>query len=370
MQSNIPFADAHESVGLDPGMDPARANAAAPQWSVVVIARNEEATIANCLESVLQAFSARSYELIFVDSASTDRTVSAAARFPAKIIRIPPSNRLSPSLGRHTGSLYARGEWILFLDGDCTLNPHWVGEAERVLMEHPDLGGIAGERVQVLAATRPHPSACYNYPYPDTDYVAADFLSGSALYTRKALLASGGFNPFLRSCEEAELGARLRKSGFRLLRLRSAMSWHAIKHANETTSELLRRVRRGFFVGSGQFVRYCYLQDLPVTQPFAAIRRYVQFFGLLVLGLIAAVGSILAHTAVLLVAWLSLMIAIFLAFVVRNRGVRKPAYYFLEWTLTAPLVVWGFLQTPRVDWERVHGFTADGNPPKLSLIHI
>src|SRR3954451_14431775 len=164
MGLNIHFADAHERAGSDSGMEPARGSATAPQWSVVVIARNEEATIAKCLESVVQALSGRSYELIFVDSASTDRTVSVAARFPAKIICIPPSNRLSPSLGRHTGSLHTRGEWVLFLDGDCTLNGHWVGEAEQVLTEHPGLGGIAGERVQVLAATRSHPSACYYYP--------------------------------------------------------------------------------------------------------------------------------------------------------------------------------------------------------------
>src|SRR3954469_7291895 len=62
-----------------------------PQWSVVVIARNEEGSIATCLESVLHAFAARSYELIFVDSASTDDTVLIASRFPAKVIRIPPT---------------------------------------------------------------------------------------------------------------------------------------------------------------------------------------------------------------------------------------------------------------------------------------
>ena len=54
-----------------------------PLWSVVVIARNEEASIATCLESVLHTFEGRSYELIFVDSASTDNTVLIASRFPA-----------------------------------------------------------------------------------------------------------------------------------------------------------------------------------------------------------------------------------------------------------------------------------------------
>jgi GT2 family glycosyltransferase len=343
----------------------------APQWSVVVIARNEEGSIANCLDSVLHAFRERSYELIFVDSASTDHTVSIAARFPAKIIRIPPSSRLSPSLGRHIGSQQARGQLVLFLDGDCTLNEQWLGEAERVLAQQPDLAGIAGERVQVLPASRSSPTTRFNYPYPETDYTEADFLSGSAVYTQRALQASGGFNPLLRSCEEAELGARLRKAGFRLLRLRSTMSWHAIKHANETTSELLRRIKRGFFIGTGQFVRYCYFQQLPVKQPFETIRRYVQFFVLLTLGLIAATSSILAQDPRAFGAWLCLMLAIFLAFVVRSRGVSKPAYYFLEWALTAPLVVWGFVQTPRTDWNSVQirpATTKGGNQSDMPAV--
>jgi len=339
-----------------------------PLWSVVVIARNEEASIATCLESVLHTFEGRSYELIFVDSASTDNTVLIASRFPANVIRIPPTERLSPSLGRCTGAGHARGKWIMFLDGDCTVNADWIDEAERTLTEQPDLGALAGERVQMLAASRSHAAAQYNYPYPDQDYTAADFLSGSAVYTSKALDATGGFNPYLRSCEEAELGARLRKAGFRLLRLRSTMSWHSIKHPTETTSELLRRIKRGFFLGSGQFVRYCYAQRLPVVRPFDSIRRYVQFCVLLFIGLVAAATSLLTRDGIALAAWVGLMLAIFVAFVVRNRGIRKPAYYFLEWSLTAPIVVWGFLQPPHMDWKHAQSAVMQSNEVKHSDI--
>src|SRR6476659_7238471 len=97
----------NDTASLTPRSDSADAAAPIPRWSVVVIARNEEGSIGTCLDSVLRAFGERTYELIFVDSASTDRTVSIAARFPAKIIRIPPSSRLSPSLGRYIGSQQA-----------------------------------------------------------------------------------------------------------------------------------------------------------------------------------------------------------------------------------------------------------------------
>jgi hypothetical protein len=38
---------------------------------------------------------------------------------------------------------------------------------------------------------------------------------------------------------------------------------------------------------------------------------------------------------------------IFAVFVVRARDFERPFYYFLEWSITSPIVIWGFLQRPR-----------------------
>ena len=68
------------------------------------------------------------------------------------------------------------------------------------------------------------------------------------------------------------------------------------------------------------------------------------------------------------IPWVGLMLAIFVAFVVRNRGIRKPAYYFLEWSLTAPIVVWGFLQPPHMDWKHAQSAVMQNNEVKHSDI--
>ena len=52
--------------------------------SAVVICGNEEANIADCLESVKWCD-----EIVVVDSMSTDRTPEIAARYTSKVIRRP-----------------------------------------------------------------------------------------------------------------------------------------------------------------------------------------------------------------------------------------------------------------------------------------
>ncbi len=78
--------------------------------TVIVIAKNEELVIRECLNSVRFA-----NELILVDSGSSDRTVEIAKRFGAKIIRTTGNDY---SAFRNDGIKEATGDWILFVDSD------------------------------------------------------------------------------------------------------------------------------------------------------------------------------------------------------------------------------------------------------------
>lgn len=315
-------------------------------WSVVVIARNEEATIGLAMQSIVDAFAGRPYELIFVDSASTDRTIEIARRFPARVITLPADGPLRPSVGRHVGFLASTGEQILFLDGDSVLNAKWLEAADNALRADPLLGGVAGEMEEIVQCVDGTEELTLR-TYPPSDYDGAAQLNGSAVYLRRALAQSGGFNPFLYAAEEAELGARLRKQGYRLCRLPVVMTRHFAKHRAESFPELIRRIRRGFFFGLGQFVRHAYSFDLPIDRPFEKISRHLQFAALILVGAVALLFAVIASNPAIFMAWVALICVTFLAFAVRARSVRKPAYYFAEWTLTSPLVVWGFLKSPR-----------------------
>jgi len=324
---------------------PTPASDAAPEWSIVVIARNEAATITACLESVQRAFADASHEIIFVDSGSTDDTLALARRFPIRIVEVPSTWPKRPAVGRHIGWTLCRGTWVLFLDGDCTFEAAWIAPALAALTNDPTLAAVAGASRGVLR--RSDGNETVSDQYPDADYDAPEHLSGSAVYRRTALERVGGFNPFLRAHEEPELGARLRKAGYTMRRLRTPMTAHYPKERKESVSELIRRTRRRYPVGLGQFVRHAVSRDLPVQRPWKTIDRHLAFLGVLVLGVVAVAVWAGGGSGWVPAAWVALMGAIFTTFAIKSRSVAKPAYYFLEWTLTAPMVFYGLLLRPR-----------------------
>lgn len=78
--------------------------------SVIIIAKNAEEMIADCLESVVFAS-----EIIVVDSGSTDRTQDIAKRMEAKVF-VKETSDFSEL--RNFGFEKAKGEWILYVDTD------------------------------------------------------------------------------------------------------------------------------------------------------------------------------------------------------------------------------------------------------------
>ena len=78
--------------------------------TVIVLARNEEKMIEDCLISVKFAS-----EIIVVDSTSTDKTIDIAKEHGAKIIT-DTSNDFSAK--RNLGLQRATSEWVLYVDAD------------------------------------------------------------------------------------------------------------------------------------------------------------------------------------------------------------------------------------------------------------
>jgi glycosyltransferase involved in cell wall biosynthesis len=213
--------------------------------SVVIITRNEEANIARCIESVLQALRSLRTEILLVDSASTDKTVEIASRYPVTILQLDAQSDLSPSAGRFVGARHAQGPFILFLDGDMVLIEGWVATAIQE-MANPMIAGVSGRVFLVFPGeelTRDHPAS------GTLGRVAS--LGGAALYRADALAVSGSFNPFVKGEEERELGYRITARGYQLVRNEVPMVYHIAKHRSVTEVD----EKASYFQGVGQILR-------------------------------------------------------------------------------------------------------------------
>jgi glycosyltransferase involved in cell wall biosynthesis len=117
-------------LGCDsPTIDPA----AAPSISAIIPAKDEEATLADCLASVCGQNYPR-LEIIVIDDRSTDRTAEIARRFADgdARFRLLSNDHLPPGwtgkthvLRRAAGE--ATGQWLWFLDADTIHAPEFLG---------------------------------------------------------------------------------------------------------------------------------------------------------------------------------------------------------------------------------------------------
>ncbi len=230
------------------------------ELSVVLIAKNQAWNISRLIESVLRATSSvSSKEIILVDSASTDETLTLASLYPINIFRLKPGQRLSPAIGRYVGYGQTHGEYVLFLDGDTELIPGWMPHAIRLMLERPDAGGVTGRVLNlptVAVNQQPAPPVQKMHLGPPKEVLWCSYGGGGAgMYRRSTLERAGSFNPNLCADEEAELGLRIRHAGYRMFELDYPMVYH-YNDAPVALSSILSRRRRNFHLGGGQVARY------------------------------------------------------------------------------------------------------------------
>lgn len=252
LSTSSEVADVEESTtadvgdgGADAGRAPSAGSAEAssatdqsePVLSVVIVTYNEAERVDTCIESVLECCrDGPPFEVILVDSNSTDDTVDVATEYPVSILRIPEDDLTTPAAGRFVGTEAARGDYLLFVDGDMQLTSGWLPDALDALRAAPDVAGVDGH---------------LNESGSD-DVTDADLLHGVALYDADVLASITGFDPYLRSLEDADLSYRLLEADYRILRLPAVVANHPYSPG---ASEVRRRWRNGYYFGRGQLVR-------------------------------------------------------------------------------------------------------------------
>ena len=101
---------------------------AQPLISVIILNYNGKTYLNNCLASVLKN-NYSNYEIILVDNASTDKSLQTAEqRFGGDphLRIIKNKSNLGFSGGNNAGYAHCRGEYIVFLNNDTTVDTTWL----------------------------------------------------------------------------------------------------------------------------------------------------------------------------------------------------------------------------------------------------
>lgn len=202
-----------------------------PMVSIIVPVYNEWSYTADCLASIL-AFTNQDetpYEIILADDCSTDETINASNHFKNLIISRTPKN-LGFSGNCNLGASKARGKYLLFLNNDTQVQPHWLSSLTSVYEKYPETlitgskliyadgslqeaGGIVWENAGGANYGRnddtpSKPEYCYIKP--------CDYISGAALMvTHEFWEKVGGFDKLFEPAyyEDTDLCMQARDNG-------------------------------------------------------------------------------------------------------------------------------------------------------------
>lgn len=95
--------------------------------SLLMIVRNEEHNLADCLTPVADLFD----EIVIVDTGSQDSTREIAARFTPHVLDFPWCDDFSAA--RNHGLKHSSGDWVFWLDADDRLTPGNVEKLRKLL---------------------------------------------------------------------------------------------------------------------------------------------------------------------------------------------------------------------------------------------
>lgn len=221
---------------------------ASSRIGAVAIGRNEGARLVACLASLRSAFDrggcGEGGRIVYVDSGSSDGSVAAAERAGAEVVRLDPARPFTAARARNAGlGQLWEGEppdYVQLIDGDCTLDPGWIGTARTFLEATPDAAVACGRRRERAPEASVYNRLCDREW--DTPVGCVRACGGDALVRCAALKAVGGFRDTLIAGEEPELCVRLRAAGWEIWRLDAEMTCHDARMTR--FAQWWRRTRR------------------------------------------------------------------------------------------------------------------------------
>ena len=181
--------------------------------SVVITTKNEEANIANCINSF--AAYREEVEVIVVDNGSTDATKRIAEELGAAVYEQGPER----SAQRNRGVREAKGEWVIILDADMIIPKETITEILTIT-----------QPTQLHPAHPAHPASPSAYWIPEVRTgeglrtkarnFERSFYDGTAidalrLFRREVFLAVGGYDEnLIAGPEDWEIDIRVKAAGY------------------------------------------------------------------------------------------------------------------------------------------------------------
>ena len=223
--------------------------------SIIILTKNAGQHFEKLLDSINNQEFDGSFEVIIVDSGSTDNTLDIAERFRAKTFTIKPEE-FHHSKTRNLGASLAKGKYLVYIVQDALpANRKWLSNLVAPLSEK-EIGAVYGRQMAYPTA-KPMDKFFYMYFYPNEKrvltredalnekrfYLENVFVSDVNSAIRKEVWEKIKFNENIEFAEDKDFALRVLKAGYKVIYEPNAVVYHS--HDYSLISGFKRRVKDG-----------------------------------------------------------------------------------------------------------------------------
>jgi glycosyltransferase involved in cell wall biosynthesis len=204
-----------------------------PEVTLILPVRNEEKTIKEALNSVIQQdYPLERMKILVVDGMSTDQTRPVIQtwlkKYPEINLNILDNPQQIVPTGLNIGIREASGDFIIRVDGHCRLPTHYVstlvshlqeGEVQNVGGQQHPVGDTYFEKAVALATSSPYFIGNSYFRYAEESRLVDTVFLGA--YPREVFDQIGLFDETLVRHQDYDFNLRLRNAGGKILYLAS-----------------------------------------------------------------------------------------------------------------------------------------------------
>ena len=210
--------------------------------SVIIVNWNGEQFIERCLAALIDQ-TIKPHEIILVDNASPDNSLTIVQQFPSvRVMALNQNTGFAKGNNLAIAATSDESEWVALINPDAFLEPNWIETMLSAANHNPGFDMFAS---QLIDASNPlvldgagdayHLSGLvwrteHGLPVWGADNSEREIFSpcaAAALYRRSALRKVGGFDEdFFCYVEDVDLGFRLRLAGQRCLYVQKSVAYH------------------------------------------------------------------------------------------------------------------------------------------------
>jgi cellulose synthase/poly-beta-1,6-N-acetylglucosamine synthase-like glycosyltransferase len=197
---------------------------APPKVSIIIAALNNAQTIDECLKAVFELnYPKDSLEVIVVDGGSKDATVKIAEKYPAKVISAP----LNAPAAYNYAMKIACNDVLGFIDSDAKVEKEWLNKLVTHLTD-PQVAGVSGGIETWNTENAWARSIGYDMAnrYSRLKKYATRIATMNLLIKKSIIEEAGGFDEYLPSQYDTDLGFRITCRGYKIVFDPNAKCYH------------------------------------------------------------------------------------------------------------------------------------------------